>query len=108
MPSLFKGTEAVKEFYDRTGWQRQDGVLVDTALFSATKAGPIQLSMIRHRQQVIGELIGGPGLRLAEFGCGGTPAVFLVDRCKSFTAVDFSATGLSEAAATLGSTGVAF
>lgn len=108
MQGLFMGTEAVKEFYDRTGWRRQDGVLVDTALFSATNAGPIQQSMILRRQQLIGELIGGPGLRLIECGCGGTPAVFLADRCKSFTAVDFSTTGLSEAAAALDSTGVVF
>lgn len=108
MPKLFKGTEATKEFYDRTGWQRQGGVLVDTALFSPTTRGPILQALIRHRQQVIGELIGGPGLRLVECGCGGTPAVFLVDRCESFTAVDFSSTGLSQASAALESTGVTF
>lgn len=108
MQGLFKGTEAVKEFYDQTGWQRQGGVLVDTALFSAANAGPIQQSMIQRRQQVIGELIGGPGLRLVECGCGGTPAMFLTDRCKHFTAVDFSSTGLAEAAAALESAGVAF
>jgi ubiquinone/menaquinone biosynthesis C-methylase UbiE len=108
MQGLFKGTEATKEFYDLTGWRRQDGVLIDTALFSVANAGPILQSMARRRQQLIGDLIGGPGLRLVDFGCGGTPAVFLVDRCKSFTAVDFSSTGLSEAAAALESTGVAF
>jgi len=108
MPGLFKGTEAVKEFYDRTGWRRQDGVLIDTALFSATNAGPILQSMIRRRKQIIGELVGGPGLRLVECGCGGTPAVFLANRCASFTAVDFSSTGLSEAAASLTATGVVF
>jgi ubiquinone/menaquinone biosynthesis C-methylase UbiE len=108
MPGLFKGTEATKEFYDRTGWRRQDGVLIDTALFSAINAGPILQSMNRRREQLIGELIGGPGLRLVECGCGGTPAVFLADRCESFTAVDFSSVGLSEAAAALVSTGVAF
>jgi SAM-dependent methyltransferase len=108
MSALFKGTEATKEFYDRTGWRRQDGVLIDTALFWPTHVGPILQSMIRRREQHIAELIGGPGLRLVECGCGGTPAVFLVDRCKSFTAVDFSPTGLSEAAVALASTGVAF
>lgn len=108
MPILFKGTEATKEFYDRTGWRRQSGVLVDTALFCPTQAGPIMQSMIRRREQRIAELIGGPGLRLVECGCGGTPAVFLADRCRSFTAVDFSPTGLSEAAAALAPTGVEF
>lgn len=108
MPGLFKGTEATREFYDQTGWRRRDGVLVDTALFSAANAGPILQSMTRRREQSIRELIGGPGLRLVECGCGGTPAVFLADRCKSFTAVDFSSTGLSEAAAALEPTGVAF
>lgn len=108
MTGLFKGTEATKEFYDRSGWLRQDGVLIDTALFCAPSAGPILRSMIRRREQVIGEMIGGPGLRLVECGCGAKPAEFLVGRCKSFTAVDFSSTGLAEAAAALESTGVAF
>ena len=108
MAKLFKGTEATREFYDRTGWRRQDGVLVDTALFSAPAPGPILQSMVQHREQIIRELIGGPGLNLVECGCGGTPAVFLADLCRSFTAADFSATGLAEAALALKSTGVPF
>jgi SAM-dependent methyltransferase len=51
---------------------------------------------------------GGPGLRLVELGCGGTPAVFLAERCAMYTAVDFSSTGLSEAAAALKATNVPF
>lgn len=105
---IFKGTAATKEFYDRTGWRRKGGVLVDTALFFPGNPGPILQSMIRHRQQLIGEMIGGPGVRLVECGCGGTPALFLVERCVSFTAVDFSSTGLAEAGAALKSTGVPF
>ncbi|MHB8744579.1 MAG: class I SAM-dependent methyltransferase [Sulfuricaulis sp.] len=108
MQAQFKGTQATREFYDRTGWRRQDGVLIDTALFNATNIGPISQSMNQRRQQLIGELIGGPGLRLVECGCGGTPAVFLLNRCASFTAVDFSSTGLTEAAAALESTGAVF
>lgn len=108
MPGLFKGTEATKEFYDRSGWRRQGGLLTDTALFCAISAGPILQSMIQRRQQLIAEMIGGPGLRLLECGCGGKPAEFLVNRCDSFTAVDFSPTGLAEAAKALGSTGIRF
>ena len=51
---------------------------------------------------------GGPDLRLAELGCGGTPAVFLAERCKTYTAVDFSSAGLSEAAGALKATNVPF
>ena len=48
------------------------------------------------------------GLRLAELGCGGTPAVFLAERCVKYTAADFSSTGLSEAAVALKRTNVPF
>jgi len=108
MSDLFLGTGATKEFYDRTGWQRKDGVLVDSVLFTPASVGPILQSMIRRREQVIGELLGGPGLRLVECGCGGTPALFLANRCASFTAVDFSSTGLAEAAVALQATGIPF
>ena len=53
-------------------------------------------------------MAGGPDLRLAELGCGGTPAIFLAERCTKFIAVDFSSTGLPEAAAVLRGTNVAF
>jgi SAM-dependent methyltransferase len=108
MPKLFKGTAATQEFYNRIGWQRQDGVLVDTSLFSPANPGPTLQSMLRLRSQVVNEFVGGPGLRLVECGCGGTPAVSLADRCASFTAVDFSSTGLAEASAALERTGVVF
>jgi SAM-dependent methyltransferase len=106
MAALFKGTEAVKEFYDEVGWRRQDGMLVDTAMFAPLKAGPLAQAMNRHRRMVIRDAVGGPNLNLMECGCGGTPATFLADRCASFTAVDFSSTGLKEAAAALKATGV--
>lgn len=105
---LSKGTQATKEFYDRIGWKRRGGTLVDTALFAGTLGGPIQQSMDRLRRQRISEMIGGPGLRLVELGCGGTPAVFLAGRCKNFTAVDFTSSGLSEATIALESAKLAF
>jgi len=108
MSKLFKGTGATQEFYNRVGWQRRQGVLVDTALFRPANPGPILQAMLRRRREVIGEFLGGPGLRLVECGCGGTPAVSLVDRCETFTAVDFSSTGLAEASAALALTGVDF
>jgi len=70
--------------------------------------GPIHQALDRQRQDRVLEAAGGPGLQLAELGCGGTPATFLAERCARFTAVDFSATGLSEAAAALKGTNVAF
>jgi ubiquinone/menaquinone biosynthesis C-methylase UbiE len=51
---------------------------------------------------------GGPGLRLAELGCGGTPALFLAEQCAKYTGVDFSPTGLSEAAVALKDANVLF
>jgi len=47
-------------------------------------------------------------MNLVECGCGGTPATFLADLCRRYTAVDFSSTGLAEAAAALQATGVPF
>ena len=48
------------------------------------------------------------GGRLAELGCGGTPAIFLAKQCANFVAVDFSSTGLREAAAVLEGANVTF
>src|SRR5262245_16237248 len=36
---------------------------------------------IHQRKERLRQLAGGPGLRMAELGCGGTPAVFLAERC---------------------------
>jgi SAM-dependent methyltransferase len=104
---LGQGTAATRDFYNRIGWRRQDGTLVDTRLFGWTK-GPIRLALEAQRKNRLRQVAGGPDLRLAELGCGGTPAVFLAERCKTYTAVDFSSAGLSEAASALKATKVPF
>jgi ubiquinone/menaquinone biosynthesis C-methylase UbiE len=107
MDKLRKGTAATRDFYNRVGWRRQDGTLVDTLLFGWMDS-PIRRALEGQRKERLREMVGGPGLRLAELGCGGTPAVFLTDLCATYTAVDFSSTGLSEAAAALKGTNVSF
>ena len=102
-----RGTAATRDFYNRVGWRRQNGVLVDTVLFGWAD-GPIHQSLDGQRKERLLQVAGGPGLRAAELGCGGTPAIFLAERCTKFIAVDFSTTGLSEAAAALRGTNVAF
>lgn len=107
-PRLFKGTSATREFYDAIGWRRHEGVLVDTATFTRRDPGPILSSLVQRRRQAISEALGGPGVNLVECGSGGKPATFLSDRCRGHTAVDFSATGLAEAAVALEAAGVPF
>ena len=107
MDKLRKGTAATRDFYNRVGWRRQDGTLVDTLLFGWMDS-PIRRALEGQRKERLREMVGGPGLRLAELGCGGSPAVFLTDLCATYTAVDFSSTGLSEAAAALKGTNVSF
>ena len=102
MSKLRKGTAATRDFYDRVGWRRQDGTLVDTRLFGWTD-GPIRNALDAPRRERVRQVAGGPGLRLAELGCGGTPAVFPM-----YSAADFSSAGLSEAAAALKETNVPF
>jgi len=107
MGKLRKGTAATRDFYNRVGWRRQGGTLVDTLLFGWTD-GPIRQALQSQRMERVRQVAGGPGLRLAELGCGGTPAVFLAERCAMYTAADFSSAGLSEAAAALKETNVPF
>jgi SAM-dependent methyltransferase len=104
---LHKGTAATRDFYNRVGWQREDGVLVDSRMFGWAD-GPIRQAIDAQRKARIREAVGGPGLRLAELGCGGTPAVFLADLCQHYAAVDFSAAALSEAGTALASAGVSY
>jgi ubiquinone/menaquinone biosynthesis C-methylase UbiE len=101
------GTAATRDFYNRIGWRRQNGTLVDVLLFGKSD-GPIHRALDTQRKERLKRLVGGPGLRLAELGCGGTPATFLAERCTKFIAVDFSSTGLCEAATALKATNVAF
>ena len=96
MNDLKHGTRETKEFYDRKGWLRENGELVDRRMFGWTE-GPIRAKLDARRIDRILQLIDGTELNVAELGCGGTPAVFLARRCARYTAVDFSPVGLSEA-----------
>jgi SAM-dependent methyltransferase len=101
------GTTATRDFYNRVGWRRHNGTLVGTLMFGWMD-GPIHETLDSQRKERVLQVAGGPGLRLAELGCGGTLAIFLAERCKKFVAVDFSSTGLCETAAALTRTNVAF
>ena len=108
MDKLHKGTPATREFYDRLGWQRQEGTLVDTLMFGWTD-GPIRRALDDQRnERLVQAAGGGASVKLADLGCGGSPAVFLAKRCSSYTAVDFSSTGLLEAAEALKAANVPF
>ncbi|MGB7161409.1 MAG: class I SAM-dependent methyltransferase [Tepidisphaeraceae bacterium] len=102
------GTAATREFYDREGWKRADGKLKDQALFGVKNDGPIRVELHQLRCDRIREALGGPGLKLMECGCGGSPATYLGDLASHLTVVDFSQTGLTEAAQTLRQSGVEF
>jgi ubiquinone/menaquinone biosynthesis C-methylase UbiE len=107
MEPLRLGTAATRDFYNRIGWRRKDGTLVDTRLFGWTDS-PKRKAIDDQRKERLRHIVGGPGLKFAELGCGGTPALFLADRCASYTAVDFSSVGLSEAALALRDANVPF
>jgi SAM-dependent methyltransferase len=84
-------------------------MLVDTRLFGCGwTEGPIHRALDDQRKERLRHLVGGSALKLAELGCGGAPAAFLAERCATYTAVDFSSTGLSEAAAALKGANVPF
>lgn len=105
---LGSGTGATRDFYNQLGWKRENGRLVDLQWYGPGEVGPIRQEMHDQRIERIRGLLGGPGLDYIECGCGGSPAVVLSDLCSHITAVDFSATGLVEAAKTLRKTGVPF
>jgi len=101
MDKLHTGSKAARDFFNKVGWTRQNGVLVDTLLWGGCKDGFIHRQLAEQRTERVRQAARGPGLRLAELGCGGTPALFLAERCAKYTAVDFSPIGLSEAAVAL-------
>ena len=37
------GTESTRRFYDRIGWLKQDGKLVDSHMFGVKEDGPIRV-----------------------------------------------------------------
>jgi SAM-dependent methyltransferase len=85
----------VQQFYDNHGWTERNGQTVDAELFGDREIGPIRQAGQAFRWHQIRQALGGSHLRLLECGCGGNPAVELLDLCSHYTAVDFSATGLA-------------
>lgn len=99
-----RGTPETREFYNQTGWTKKEGQLVDTYLFGVKEDGPIRRRMwMRRRERVFAFLksLGIEHLKMAEFGCGGNPALDVAVRTSHYTAVDFSTTGLAVADAKL-------
>jgi SAM-dependent methyltransferase len=108
MNKLHTGSAAARDFFNKVGWTRENGVLVDTLLWGVCKDGVIHRQLEQQRAERVRQAAGGPGLRLAELGCGGTPALFLAEQCARYTAVDFSSAGLTEAAVALKDANVPF
>lgn len=104
---LSKGTAATRDFYNYVGWRRNNGVLADTRLFG-WQTGTIRAQIEEQRLGRVLQAADPHNKKVAEFGCGGTPALFLATQCADYTAVDFSSVGLSEAAKSLATTGVPF
>jgi hypothetical protein len=69
---LYKGTAATKRFYDRVGWQRKDGKLVDAILFGWVDE-PIRRALDLQRKRRLREMVGGPGLKLLSLRAAVTP-----------------------------------
>jgi ubiquinone/menaquinone biosynthesis C-methylase UbiE len=103
-------SEQTKQFYDNVGWSLVDGKTVDAQLFHDREMGPIRAALQTERQERVREALrlAGPPLNLLEVGCGGNPAIALLDMCSHYTGVDFSRTGLEVARDRLLPTGVAF
>ena len=93
------GSEETRQFYDRVGWQTQDGQLGDRRLFGAKEDGPIRKHLhIVHTERVRSALMSaGHGIKLLECGCGGNPATGFFDLCPEYTGIDFSEVGIKEA-----------
>jgi len=100
MVTVRKGTTATQRFYDRVGWTRDNGVLVDQQMF-AFRDGPIRQALEAQRLSRVQAAACGPAVRLVELGCGGNPAIRLAARCAGYTGVDFSSVGLAEASSAL-------
>jgi SAM-dependent methyltransferase len=104
---LNKGTAATRDFYNLIGWRRRNGTLTDMQLFGWMD-GAIRKQIEARRQERVLRAATADGMKVAELGCGGTPALFLAKRCSDYTAVDFSSVGLFEAAKSLATAGVPF
>lgn len=104
---LSKGTAATRDFYNLVGWRQHNGTLTDTQLFGWMN-GAIREEIETRRQERVLRAATADGRKVAELGCGGTPALFLAERSSDYTAVDFSSVGLLEAAKSLAAAGIPF
>ena len=97
------GSEETKAFYDREGWQKVDGVYIDTLLFGVKRDGPIKRAAFERRvQRLLDHLKGAnPPLDLLECGCGGNPEQRLLPLCSKYTGIDLSVAGIDGARRTL-------
>jgi SAM-dependent methyltransferase len=103
------GSPEVRSFYDSKGWKEvHPGRLLDQALFGDRNIGDIQRDAQSRRTDRVRQAFGklGGKMSLVECGCGGTPAAYLADMCSSYTAVDFSRTGIAVARNKIAATGV--
>ena len=93
------GSDETREFYDRVGWRKQDGKVMDLHLFGVKEDGPIRIYLHNvHMERVRSALMrAGDRIKLLECGCGGNPATNLTDLCSEYTGIDFSQVGLEEA-----------
>ena len=106
---MASGNPKTREHYDHIGWKRDpdNGQLVDISAFGIREDGPIRKEMWgRFLERIETKLrsIGSP-LNILECGCGGNPAIRLLRDGDRYTGVDFSSTGLVEAAKSLESWG---
>jgi SAM-dependent methyltransferase len=92
-------SEDTRRFYDEVGWTRRDGEIVDRRLFGDRELGPVRVALHEERLARVRASLrrAGPPLTLLEVGCGGRPALELIDLCKRYIGVDFSVRGLAEA-----------
>jgi ubiquinone/menaquinone biosynthesis C-methylase UbiE len=91
--------EETRRFYYEVDWTRRDGQLFDRGLFGHRELGPTRFALHEERLARVRASLrrAGPPLTLLEVGCGGQPALELLDLCKRYIGVDFSARGLDEA-----------
>jgi ubiquinone/menaquinone biosynthesis C-methylase UbiE len=91
--------EETKRFYYEVDWTRRGGHLVDRRQFGDRELGPTRFALHEERLARVRASLrrAGPPLTLLEVGCGGQPALELLDLCKRYIGVDFSPRGLDEA-----------
>jgi ubiquinone/menaquinone biosynthesis C-methylase UbiE len=97
---MIKGSSEVKKFYNSKGWvKNKEGIFYDSYLFGEKENSKIRQILNALRRKRICNILASfnKNLDLIECGCGGNPALFLVDMCASYTGVDFSVTGLKAA-----------